>query len=274
MGIAPRLMPRDCNGSMSIRVVLPLIVLFSGCANTCFTAISNQGNATVSVVASSPPPTCALSKARGTLQVVVHGARVCEACSESNRVQNIFVTLKGIQLHLKTNLGEEPRDWEEIFPQLEKHPRQVDLMKTSVNGLARESAGEPSTIPAGTYDQVRLLFVLNQTGLEGQLPTENVCGATGSNCVIKADGRVQALLFDNDALELRISSETLADGFIFIPPDREGTLLIGLTPIWSAVPSFRGVQFQPVLAGNAKFERQPAANEKVGAEENVHAPQR
>lgn len=255
---------------MAFRVVFPLIVLFSGCANTCFIAISNQGNGTIGIVASNPPPACTLPKANGTLQVVVNVPRLCEFCSESNRIQNVFVALEGIQLHPKTNPGEEPADWEEVFPQLEKHPRQVDLMKPSANGPGAESAGEVLTISAGTYDQVRLQFVPNQEGARDQLPAENECGASLFNCVIEADGRVQALVFDGDAPELRISSEALADGFFFIPPDSEGELLIQLTPVWSAVASSGGsVQFLPVLAGSAKFELKVATKELAEPEKNL-----
>lgn len=70
-------------------------------------------------------------------------------------------------------------------------------------------------IPAGIYDQVRLRLVSNQSDSEAQFSTESACGKSGFNCMIMADSHVYALQVDNEAQELRVTSEALPGGCFF-----------------------------------------------------------
>jgi hypothetical protein len=172
------------------------------------------------------------------------------------------VTLRGVGLHPKADAGEESLDWQEIFPELEKHPRQIDLMKATTNGPAVESVVGAAAVPAGIYDQLRLRLVPDPEGPEDQLPLKNECGALGFNCVIMADGRIQAPRFDGDASELRISSKALTDHIVVIPLDGEGELLIELTPVWSMGASLTGeLRLLPVLTGRARSRPKSAGVE-------------
>lgn len=189
-------------------------------------------------------------------------AGLCELCAESNRIHEVIVTLRGIKLHPKTYPGQQPADWVEVFPHLEEQPRQVDLLKTEARNFAAKLLEEKAAVPAGIYDQVRVLLVPDQTSIADQLPEENACGASQFNCVIMAEGRAQALVFEGDTSEVRITSQSLAGGFLLIPPDSEGKLSIELVPVWLAIVSSGGsMGFQPVITGRAEFERKTDANE-------------
>ena len=81
--------------------------------------------------------------------------------------------------------------------------------------------------------------------------------------MILADGHVYALPVVGQEQELRISSEALAGGLLFISADPSEELLIQLTPVWSAVGSFpERVRLLPVLKGSARVERGPAVKEQ------------
>ena len=80
--------------------------------------------------------------------------------------------------------------------------------------------------------------------------------------MIMANGQVYVLLLDNDAQELRITSEALAGGFLFFSLGGNEELQIQATPVWSMVSSFpAGLRFLPVLKGSARIERAAAAME-------------
>jgi len=105
-----------------------LTAFLTGCANTCFVAVSNPPTGTIGVVTGNPPPACTLAKAKGAVRVVAHVNRLCEFCSESNRIQSVFLSLKGIDIHAKENAWDESSNWQELFPQVEKQRLQVDLL--------------------------------------------------------------------------------------------------------------------------------------------------
>src|SRR5580765_6161554 len=75
-------------------IVVYWSVLFAGCVNTCFVAVSNPPNGTIGILAGNPPPACSLITAKGAVRVITRANRVCEFCSESNRLKSIVLSLK------------------------------------------------------------------------------------------------------------------------------------------------------------------------------------
>jgi len=127
----------------------------------------------------------------------------------------------------------------------------VDLMTPNSSGLAGESLGASAPIPSGIYDQVRVRFAWSRSD---DVPVRSACAELGGNCLVMADGRVHPWLFNSGASELRISSEKLSGGLLFIPSDSE--LLIELTPVWSITASLDGgVEFHPYLTSSARVSR-------------------
>jgi hypothetical protein len=177
----------------------------------------------------------------------------------SSKIRRIFVSLRSIQVHPSAIADDASPDWQELMPQLPGQPLQVDVMSGPAGSGERQALGETGTIPAGTYRQLRLRFVPNQPASENALPERNACGSAGFNCVVTEDGRIQPLLFQGAAPELRITSERIAGGLVLIPPDSSSTLIIDFIASWSLSSSVgEGMRLLPTLGGTAWVERQPA----------------
>jgi hypothetical protein len=236
-----------------------LSVLFIGCANTCFVAVSNPPNGTLGIVAGNSPPACPLAEAKGAVRVVAYADPSCEFCSESNRIQSVFLSLRGIDIHSKSKAGDESSDWQELLPQLKKQPRQIDLLNGSTNSRPVDPIIESALLPAGTYDLVRLRLVPNQAVANDETPAGNACGSLGASCAVMANGQIEPLVFDNDTLESRFAPGTTADRLFLVLPDSNSELHIELTPVASISASFaQGVRFFSLLPGRTTVERLPS----------------
>jgi hypothetical protein len=234
-------------------------VFLTGCANSCIVGVWNPPNGTIGVVAGSPAPACALTKATGALRLVLHSNRSCEFCSASNRVYSAVLSLKGIDVRSSANARDESSAWQELLPQLETQPIQIHLLNGGTNSLRTDSLAERVLIPAGTYDLLRLRFASNHPGAIGETPAKNACGRVGPNCVVMADGQVVPLVFAEDILESNFASETTADGLLLVLPGTESELLIELTPVASIGASFgKGARIFSLLPDKTSVARLPA----------------
>jgi hypothetical protein len=234
-------------------------VWFTGCNNTCFTFTSNPPTGTIGIKASDPSPSCTLTRANGAVRLTVQTVPMCSSCSESGRIQHIFVSIRGIEVHPSTTADDDSPDWQELLPpDLVKQPLQVDLVRGTADQSAREPLGDIVAIPAGIYRQVRLRFVPNQPATDDRLAEKNACGSRGFNCVVTADGRIQPLLLDGGSPKLSITSDRIVGGFLLIPPDADTHLVIEFKASWALASSAQeGVHLLPTLTGSAWAERQP-----------------
>jgi hypothetical protein len=234
-------------------------VFLTGCANSCIVGVWNPPNGTIGVVAGSPAPACALTKATAALRLVLHSNRSCEFCSASNRVHSAVLSLKGIDVRSSANSRDESSAWQELLPQLDAQPIQIHLLNEGTNSLRTDSLAERVQIPAGTYDLLRLRFASNHPGTIGETPAKNACGRVGPNCVVMADGQVVPLVFAEDILESNFASETTADGLLLVLPGTESELLIELTPVASIGASFgKGARIFSLLPDKTSVARLPA----------------
>jgi len=242
-------------------------VWLTGCNNTCFTFTSNPPTGTIGIKVSDPKPTCTL-RTGGAVRLAVQTIPMCSSCSESGRIQHIFLSIRGIEVHPSTTAEDDSADWQELLPpELVKQPLQVDLVGGTADRIAREPLGEIVTIPAGIYRQVRLRIVPNQLETNARLLERNACGTVGFNCVVTADGRIQALLFDGASPELHIASDRTEGASLLIPPDTDTDLLIKLKLVWTWFSSAdEGVHLVPVLTGSAKAGR--VAFDELGTPED------
>jgi hypothetical protein len=241
----------------AFRAALLFAVWLAGCNSTCVTFTSNPHTGTISIKASDPSPTCTLTKANVAVRVETHIDPECTSCPGSSRIQHIFLSIRGIEVHPSTTAEDDSPDWQELLPpELVKQPLQVDLVGGTAARGAREPMGEMVTISAGIYRQVRLRIVPNQPATNAWLLERNACGTVGFNCVVTADGRIQPLLFDGASPELHIASDRIEGASVLIPPDTDTDLVIKLKLVWAWFSSAdEGVRLVPVLTGNAKAGR-------------------
>ncbi len=229
----------------------------TACNNTCFTFTSNPPTGTISIKASDPSPTCTLTKANVAVSVEANIDPECTSCSGSSRIQHIFLSIRGIEVHPSTTAEDDSPDWQELLPsELAKQPLQVDLVRSAADRGAREPLGKIVVFPAGIYRQVRVRFVPNQPMTDDRLLEKNACGSAGFNCVVMVDGRIQPLLLGGGSPELHITSERIDGGSLLIPPDTDTDLVIELKLFWAWFSSAdEGVRLLPAFTGSAKVGR-------------------
>jgi len=241
-----RLSPGHLRSSLLWTVMFTVAVL-SGCGHWCFAGYSAPGN-NGSPTEPTDGTTCASSHTGGTVQAVALKSSVCKGCDASSAVEHVFVTLRGIELHANTMNVPGDADWIEISPQLADQPRQMDLL----GGLSSEILVENARVPAGYYREIKLQFFEEASANTEGLPRENACGNKGWNCVVHADGTVEALRWPSDALELVIPLESMHGNAMVVLPDANTylELKLKLRPEF-LFSSAEGWRVQNVLVGSA-----------------------
>ena len=196
---------------------LPVWLAVAGCNNTCVLFNSNPPTGKLEIVVGDAKPTCTLTTVKGTVLVQIGSSPMPSPSLGSLSAQHIFVTLRGIEAHPSTVADDDSPDWQQLAPQLARHPLQVDLMER----LSPCAAGPlvESDVPAGVYRQIRVRLVPNQPAQGEQVPDVNACGRVGFNCVVQANGSTQPLVLDGAAPKLRIASGQVDGGSLFILPD-------------------------------------------------------
>jgi Domain of unknown function (DUF4382) len=198
-----------------------LAVLLVGCGDNCFSGFFNGG---FEINTASPRSGCGLTTAKGAVVTAAVQAPSCESCTSSARAEHLYVMLRGVQLHPGATADRSSPDWVDVAPQLRNEPRQVEFIGAS----EPEILTDKTIIPAGTYRQVRLEFLPDSATDSELLPAKSRCGGTLLNCVVRGDGRIEPVLWPEDAPELVITSESVDGGAIVVLPDTTTALQIRL----------------------------------------------
>src|SRR5579875_2976131 len=104
---------------------------------------------------------------------------------------HVYVTIRSVQAHISATAGDNDPGWQELAPQLNTQPVQIDLFSAGANACLLSTLGSNTALPAGTYQQIRLLLVPNSGGSD--VPPTNACGSQGYNCVVLHDGSIHEL---------------------------------------------------------------------------------
>ena len=261
------------NWAHPVRVWTSLLLAFlffeilpAGCGNECFVFTSNPPNGTIIVKAGDSKSSCMLATANGDVRVLTHTVSTCSSCPTFSQIAHIFVSLRGLEIHPIASADDASPDWQELMPKLSDQPIQFDLVSAATTRDARLPLGEGITIPADSYRQLRVHLVPNHPSPGDPVPEKNLCGGTGFNCVVLADGRTYPLFFDAVQPEVRIASERIAGGSLLILPDSDSHLVIEFKTDWFlGSVAGEGVRLRPVLIGSASIERRPFTNPQEGA---------
>jgi Domain of unknown function (DUF4382) len=214
--------------SYSLRNFLASAVLFGalwlvGCGDNCFSGILSGG---FEMNTASAPSACGLTQTKAAVRTAIVQSPSCESCTSSARVEHLFVTLRGVQLHSDAIADQNSPGWVEIAPQLVDEPRQLDLIGSSETEILEDSA----VIPAGTYRQVRLEFLSGPSNNDGDFLAKTECGTTLQNCVVMGDGRVDRVLWPGDVPQMVIKGESVQGGRLVVLPDTISWLRMRLEP--------------------------------------------
>ncbi len=249
-----RCVPRSIRNTFLSAVVLLVCLALTSCGTTCVAGIFTNGTGVVLVKNSTPPPACPFSTGMGMMNVAAGKSQICETCTASRRAQHIFVTLKSIQLHSVFPDPPNNPQWLELAPQLLRQPRQIDLLFDSTPEILVQGA----PVPAGTYRELLLQFLPDTPAGPDALTAENSCGQNRRNCMLMADGRVEALHFtgNDDSPELLVPLRYNGSSALAVVPGATVDLQLTLQPQQiSAVSSSEGWQIHYVLVGSVSVSR-------------------
>jgi len=112
--------------------------------------------------------------------------------------QHVFVTIRSVRAHTSTSADDNTPGWQELVPQLNDQPMQIDLFAAASTACLLTTLGSNTALPAGNYQQIRLILLANDGG-SGPLPASNACVNQGFNCVVLHDGTIHELLLSSQA---------------------------------------------------------------------------
>ena len=141
----------------------------------------------------------------GTIRVTLTDPPSC--AFPNGAFDHVYVTIRSVQANISATANDNSSGWQELAPQLNAQPKQIDLFAAASNTCLLTALGSNAALPAGTYQQIRLLLVANDGG-GGPLPASNACAGQGFNCVF--------LHGVNTPVELQLSSQ--ANTGLKIPP--------------------------------------------------------
>jgi hypothetical protein len=151
-----------------------LLVSCGGQTSRLFSESVSGGAGTITVTLSDPP-TCAFP---------------------NGSFEHVFITIRSVQANPSATAGDNSPGWQELAPQLNSQPVQIDLFALAPNACLLATLGSNKALPAGTYQQIRLLLVPNTGG--AILPANNACDSQGFNCVVLHDHSIHQLALSTD----------------------------------------------------------------------------
>jgi Domain of unknown function (DUF4382) len=162
--------------------------------------------------------------------------------------QHVYVTIRSVEAHTSSSAGDNTPGWQELAPQLNNQPMQIDLFAAGPDACLLTMLGSNSALPAGTYQQIRLLLVPND-GSSGALPATNACVNQGFNCAILQDGSVHELQLSSQAnTGLKIPPGQIEGGSITVEAGQDVDLNIDFSACASIIRQGNGqFRLKPVL---------------------------
>ena len=225
-------LPRNKRNTLSTVVwmgSLVMIVAFAAALVSCSgsgSGMSNGGTGTINVSITDPP-----------------------SCKFPNGAfQHVYVTIRSVQAHTSASADDNTPGWQELAPQLNTEPMQIDLFAAGQTACLLTTLGSNTALPAGTYQQIRLLLVANDGG-GGPLPATNACGNQGFNCAVLQDGSVHELQLSSQAnTGLKIPPGQVEGGPITVKAGQDVDLNIDFNACASIIQQGNGqFRLKPVL---------------------------
>lgn len=160
--------------------------------------------------------------------------------------KHVYVSIRSVQANISDTATDNSSGWQELAPQLNAQPVQIDLFSTASTSCLLTALGSNGALPAGNYQQIRLLLVAN-SGSPGPVPASNNCGSQGYNCVVLSDASIH---------QLDLSSQ--ANTGLKIPP---GQVMGGPISVGAGQDVDLNIDFNAcasiILEGNGQYRLKP-----------------
>jgi len=209
-----------------VAVALTLVT----CGKTTIMSQVNNGMATVNVSISDPP-----------------------SCSPpTGSFKSAFITIRSVQAHTSATADDNSPGWVELVPELNAQPVQVDLLNLPANGACLlKTLGSNTSLPAGDYQQIRLLLVPDNPGsAAGTSP--NACATLGQvfNCVVDSKNNISELQLSSQAnTGLKIPPGQVVGGPIHVAAGQSVDINVDFNACASIIQEGKGTfRLKPTLA--------------------------
>ena len=227
---------------LAMAVVLLMAV---GCGGNVPTMQSSSMGAVQVTI--SDPPSC-MTATPGAAVVPVGGT-----AAPSGTFTSVFVTIRSIQAHISATADDTSSGWQELAPQLVSAPVQVDLLRLPANGQCLLEQLGSTSLPAGDYQQIRLILLANAAP-SGPAPStgSNACfkqlGGDVFNCVVDSSGTHTLNLSSEAKTGLKIPPGQIMGGPIHVAAGQSVDLNIDFNTCASIIREGNGdFRLKPVL---------------------------
>ncbi len=230
-------------------LLVSMIVLVVAMAVSCggnVTFMQNQGMGTLGVTISDPPSCMAATT--GAAAVASGGT-----AAPGGTFTSVFVTIRSIQAHISATADPSSSGWQELAPQLVAAPVQVDLLHLPANGQCLLEQLGSTSLPAGDYQQIRLILLANAAP-SGPAPStdSNACfkqlGGDVFNCVVDTGGTHTLNLSSEANTGLKIPPGQIMGGPIHVAAGQSVDLNIDFNTCASIIREGNGdFRLKPVL---------------------------
>lgn len=185
-----------------------------------------------------------MSSSMGTVNVTMSDPPSC--MPPNGQFTHVYVTVRSVEAHISATATDSSSGWQELAPQLASAPMQIDLFSKPQTTCILAQLGSAS-LPAGSYQQIRLLLVSNAPAASDAVPANNACAGSGFNCVVLEDSTIH---------ELQLSSQ--ANTGLKIPP---GQIVGGPLQVTAGQSVDLNIDFNAcasiVREGNGQFRLKP-----------------
>lgn len=154
-----------------------------------------------------------MTPAQATITVSLSDPPSC--MPPNGQFEHVFITVRSVQAHTSASATDSTPGWQELAPQLANAPMQIDLFSKPQTTCILAQLGSAS-LPAGTYQQIRLLLVSNSPAAGAATPSANSCAGSGFNCVVVNENGVisthELVLSSQDNTGLKIPPGQIVGG--------------------------------------------------------------
>ena len=194
------------------------------------------------------------SPMNGTVNVTLSDPPSCAAASGSAHMppgtfSSVWITITSIKAHISATADENSAGWQELAPQLNTAPAQVDLLHLPANGQCLLEQLGSTSLPAGDYQQIRLILLANAAA-SGPVPSTNACASLGNvfNCVVDGSGTNTLNLSSEATTGLKIPPGQIMGGPLHVAAGQSVDLNIDFNTCASIIQEGNGnFRLKPTL---------------------------
>jgi hypothetical protein len=191
---------------------------------------------------SNPAP--AANSQATTVSTTISDPAACQA--PNGQFAHVYVSVTDVEASTNADANSGDSSFVDLTPTLKGGaPHQVDLLGQANNNCFLASLGSTQEIPAGSYQQIRIMLAPDSAASSVQ---SNACG-TYSNCVVLNDGSMHDLALSSEAQTgLKIPSGQIASGGLNVGSGQTEDLDIDFNTCSSIVEEGNGTfRLKPVL---------------------------